>query len=174
MTENFNSLVRFPGRCPAIDVEALYRRYGPMVQRRCRTLLADEDLAQDAMQDVFVLLLRKQEQLNGQYPSSLLYRMATNHCLNVLRAGKRRRDRPNEDALASSEAPGSIEDEAEGRDLLDHLLEGERESTRRMVVLHHRDGLTLRETAAAVGMSESGVRKRMRSLRRKGEVLLSA
>jgi DNA-directed RNA polymerase specialized sigma24 family protein len=37
-----------------IDVEALSRRYGPMVLRRCRRLLGDEQEALDACQDVFV------------------------------------------------------------------------------------------------------------------------
>jgi RNA polymerase sigma-70 factor (ECF subfamily) len=42
----------------AIDVEAVYRRYGPMVLRRCRTLLRDEERARDAMKDTFVKLVR--------------------------------------------------------------------------------------------------------------------
>ena len=173
MTTNSN-VVPFPSLGPAIDVEALYRRYGPMVLRRCRAILGDEDSAQDAMQDVFVLLLRKQARLVDQYPSSLLYRMATNRCLNIIRSAKRRRDTPDEDALARFQAPGSLEEEFEGRDMVDRLLDGERNSTRAMVILHHRDGMTLRDTAATVGMSESGVRKRMRQLRAKGMTLLSA
>jgi len=169
-----NNVVPFLFNGPEIDVEELYRRYGPMVLRRCRAILVDEEAAQDAMQDVFVLLLRKQSRLVGRYPSSLLYRMATNRCLNIVRGAKRRRDTPDEDTLARAQAPGNIEEEIEGRDLVARLFEGERESTRRMVTLHHRDGLTLRATAAALGMSESGVRKRMRVLRTKGAALLSA
>jgi DNA-directed RNA polymerase specialized sigma24 family protein len=45
-----------------INVEALYRKYAPMVLRRCRSILRDEDAAQDAMQDVFVQLLRRYPQ----------------------------------------------------------------------------------------------------------------
>ena len=37
----------------ALDVESHYLRYGPMVLRRCRTLLRDPAKAEDAMQDVF-------------------------------------------------------------------------------------------------------------------------
>jgi len=169
-----NNVVQFPFQGPEIDVEDLYRRYGPMVLRRCRAILADEEAAQDALQDVFVLLLRKKGRLVGTYPSSLLYRMATNRCLNMLRSARRRRDTPDEDALIRVQAPGSLEEEIEGRDLVTRLFDGERESMRRMVALHHRDGMTLRDTAAVVGMSESGVRKRMRSLRSKGLALLSA
>ena len=68
-----------------LDVGALSRRYGPMVLRRCRQLLRNEDEALDACQDVFVRLIEGRRRLNAQYPSSLLYRMATNVCLNRIR-----------------------------------------------------------------------------------------
>ena len=60
----------------AIDVEASYRSHGPMVLRRCRTLLRDEEDAVDAMQDTFLQLVRHQERLTDEGPSRLLYRMA--------------------------------------------------------------------------------------------------
>ena len=69
----------------ALDVEALSHRYGAMVLRRCRRLLRDEDDALDACQDVFVRVLERRERLDGLYPSSLLYRIATNVCLNRIR-----------------------------------------------------------------------------------------
>ena len=37
---------------------ALYRRYGPAVYSRCRRVLRDESLAEDATQEVFVRVLR--------------------------------------------------------------------------------------------------------------------
>ena len=40
-----------------------------------------------------------------------------------------------------------------------------RESTRTMAILHYVDGMTLQEVADEVGMSVSGVRKRLRGLR---------
>src|SRR5918995_5047019 len=69
----------------ALDVEALCLRYGAMVLRRCRRLLRDEDEALDACQDVFVRLLRNRTRLDLTFPSSLLYRIATNVCLNRIR-----------------------------------------------------------------------------------------
>ncbi len=74
----------------AIDVESLYTRYGPMVLRRCRAMLRQEDEAADAMQDVFVRLLVERSRLDPKACSSLLYRVATNVCLNRLRSRRRR------------------------------------------------------------------------------------
>ena len=80
-------------------VEALYRRYGPMVLRRCRSLLRDEEDALDVMQDVFVNVARNAERLRGEYPSSLLYRIATNLSLNRIRDRRHEPARPG-DVLA--------------------------------------------------------------------------
>ena len=70
-----------------------------MVLRRCRQLLQNEDKALDAMQDTFVQLLRHEKRLTAGAPSSLLYRIATNICLNVLRSEKRSPVSGKEDLL---------------------------------------------------------------------------
>jgi RNA polymerase sigma-70 factor (ECF subfamily) len=155
----------------AIDVEALYRKYGPMVLRRCRQLLQDEEQALDAMQDTFVQLLRHQERLTDHGPSSLLYRIATNTCLNALRSRKRRPQSGREELLMEIATLDDHEDRSVTRAFLDDLFSREQESTRTIAVLHYVDNLTLEETAAEVGLSVSGVRKRLRTLKKRGLAL---
>ena len=148
-----------------VDVEALSRRYGPMVLRRCRRLLGDEDEALDACQDVFVQVLEHRARLDDRYPSSLLYRIATNVCLNRLRDHRRNPVSSDEAILyeiARAEKPGAM---SEARLLLARLFGRHPESSRTMAVLHFVDGLTLEEVAGETGMSVSGVRKRLRALR---------
>jgi len=149
----------------ALDVEALSHRYGAMVLRRCRRLLRDENEALDACQDVFVRLLVNRTRLDGAYPSSLLFRIATNVCLNRIRDRRRKPETPDEELLASiasAESPGGL---SEARMLLDRLFGRQPESSRTIAVLHYVDGLTLEEVARQTGMSVSGVRKRLRRLR---------
>ena len=148
-----------------MDVDELYRRYGPMVIRRCRYLLRNEEEARDAAQDVFVQLLTKQKRLRDDALASLLYRMATNLCLNRIRDAGRRRTGPDSALLGRIAALDGIEGRTEARDLLARLFGRQRESTRTMACLHFVDGMTLKEVAAAVGMSVSGVRRRLRGLR---------
>jgi len=155
----------------AIDVEALYRKYGPMVLRRCRQLLRDEDKALDAMQDTFVRLLRSRDRLTDAGPSSLLYRIATNVCLNVLRSERRRPSCRGEELLLSIACLDDHPQRSEARAALERLFGGQKESTRTIAVLHYVDNLTLEETAAQVGLSVSGVRKRLRGLRERGLAL---
>jgi RNA polymerase sigma-70 factor (ECF subfamily) len=149
----------------ALDVEALSLRYAPMVLRRCRRLLRNEDEALDACQDVFVRLLVHRERLDATYPSSLLFRMATNVCLNRIRDRARRPETADEAllaAIASAESPGA---RSESRMLLGRLFGRQQASTRTIAVLHYLDGLTLEEVARETRLSVSGVRKRLRKLR---------
>lgn len=144
-----------------IDVEALYSRYGPMVLRRCRRLLRDEHEAQDVAQEVFVRVLRHAARLRERFPSSLLYRIATNLSLNRLR------DRRRQPVLAGDEVLNRIATAADLDTplLLERLLGRHPEATRAMAVLHYVDGMTLAQVARECAMSVSGVRRRLRALK---------
>lgn len=152
----------------AIDVEAYYRKYGPMVLRRCRSILRNEEKAVDAMQEVFVQVLRRKDTLKDDAPSSLLYTIATNTCLNMLRKDKRQSEKDIEDVLAFVPDGNDPAEKAVHSAVLDELFSDEKDSTRTIAYLHFVDGMTLEETASAVGMSVSGIRKRLRKLREKG------
>ena len=154
-----------------LDVESLTEKYGPMVLRRCRQLLRDEQEALDACQDVFVRVIEHRRTLDARYPSSLLYRIATNVCLNRIRDRKRSAaasataidedERVHEIACA-----GAPHGNSDARLLLDWLFDRHPESSRTIALLHYVDGLTLEQVAAEIGLSVSGVRKRLRRLRR--------
>ena len=147
-----------------LDVDLLIRRYGPMVLRRCRRLLGDDE-ARDACQDVFVRLVEQRHRLRGDYPSSLLYRMATNVCLNRIRDRQREPVTSDERVLHAIACAGDASAASDARVALDRLFGRHPESSRTMAVLHYVDGLTLEAVAAETGLSVSGVRKRLRRLR---------
>lgn len=136
-----------------------------MVLRRCRQLLADESAAVDAMQDVFVQLLRNREKLEDRGMSSLLYRIATNICLNRIRSRRRRPEDSNSDLLHKIAEISEFENQSMARSLIHRALGGEPESTGTIAVMHLVDRMTLEEVAAAVSLSVSGVRKRLRKFR---------
>jgi RNA polymerase sigma factor (sigma-70 family) len=152
----------------AVDVEAFYRSHGPMVLRRCRRLLRDEAKAVDAMHDVFVEILRRRDALDASSPAGLLLTTATHVCLNRLRSERRKPEDAEDEMLfqiASLDTAGSAEEQTLAGRILARLFAGQPESTRLIAVLHYVDRLTLDEVAAEVGMSVSGVRKRLRGLK---------
>lgn len=151
-----------------INVEQFYTKYGPMVLRRCRSLLNNEEQALDAMQEVFVKVLQKSDVLDDRAPSSLLYTIATNICLNELRKNKGRFVNDGNEMLEMVAGIENHEELVITGHFLDQLFENEKDTTRTMAVLHYVDGYTLEQTADMMEMSVSGVRKRLRGLRERG------
>jgi RNA polymerase sigma-70 factor, ECF subfamily len=138
-----------------------------MVLRRCRRLLGDDQAARDAMHDVFVQVLTRESELVDQAPSSLLFRIATNVCLNRLRSRKRRPEDGDPDLLMDIAEQTDPAARSAARSALDVLFRHEPADTALIAVLHLHDQMTLEEVAAEVGMSVSGVRKRLAKLRTK-------
>ena len=146
-----------------IDVEQAYTVYGPMVLRRCTALLGSGEEGHDLMQDVFVQLMRQQDVLHDRHLSSLLWTMATRLCLNRLRQRRARGvtlDQPVIDALLAVDDGHRLE----ARFSLTRLLGRMPADAATVAVMHWVDGMTLEEVAAAVGLSVSAVRRRLRSV----------
>jgi RNA polymerase sigma-70 factor (ECF subfamily) len=145
----------------------LYEAYAPMVYRRCMFLLKDDAEAKDMVQNVFVRLFERSESLDLSQPSSLLWNTATRLCLNRIRDKKRRGLDCDSSELLLSIACAEDDDGREAGGILARIFSKEQESTRTIATLHYVDGMTLEETAETVGLSVSGVRKRLRTLQQR-------
>lgn len=65
----------------------LYRTHGGRVYARCLRLLKNKEEAQDATQEVFIKVSRSLDTFRQEAsPLTWMTRIATNHCLNVIRA----------------------------------------------------------------------------------------
>ena len=154
-----------------INIEEFYLRYGPMVLRRCRQLLRDEEKAKDAAQEVFAKLLINKKQLKNQYPSSLLFRISTNTCLNLIRDQRSHSTLHSEDTLRAIAAYDESENKIILQDMLEKIFRKENPSTREIAVMYFVDGMALQEVADEMGLSVSGVRKRIREFRSRAKTL---
>jgi RNA polymerase sigma-70 factor (ECF subfamily) len=150
-----------------IDVEAYYTRYGPMVLRQCRRMLKDEQSAYDAMQEVFLKVLSNQSRLTGTYPSALLYRIATNVCLNRIRDERKHTISEYMNILHNLSFFENQDEDATARNLLEYVIEREKESTRKIAVMYFINGMTIKEIAVTMKLSVSGVHKQLEKLGRK-------
>ncbi len=141
------------------EVERLYREYGAVVYRRCLRLLRDREAARDATQEVFVKLLRDMSNLAGRETAlPWIYRVATNHCLNVRRGARRRGEEPDEAALEL--APGA-EVAFPERQLAARLLSRFDSVTQAVAVGVLVDGMEHEELAAALGISRRTVSRKL-------------
>jgi len=83
------------------DAEAwgtLYREYAPAMFRFCRRALPTREDAEDATMDIFIKIQRNLVQYDSTRSfSAWLYKVAANHCWDILRRRKIRQDKETED-----------------------------------------------------------------------------
>lgn len=143
---------------PTLD-EA-YRQWGKLIYRRCLKLLGDAAAAEDATQEVFVRLMRHMGRLapeGGYLP--WIYRVATNHCLNILRDGARL-EVCDPETLPQNADDGDVGRFAE-RELTSQLLGRFDEETRAIAVLSLVDGMNRDEVAEVLQISRKTVGRKL-------------
>lgn len=188
-TETFGRAAADPGwdalaRVAAGEADAfaeLVASHQERLLRLCERLLGDVEEARDAAQEVFLKVYRKAGEVRPQgQVYTWLYRIAVNHCLNKLRRRRLVRflrwEEPAEDADAPAFDPP---DRAPGPAA---ALEARRrwQSTRRAIeklpagqravlVLARFEGLSYRQIAEVLGITEGAVESRLvRAMRRVG------
>jgi len=130
-------------------------------------MLRNEQAAYDAMHEVFVKILIYRHRLTGDHPSALLYRMATNICLNRIRDERKHALREDLALLHNMAFFTAPDDDASARLLFEYILKREKESIQRIAVMYFLDGMTLKEIAETEKLSISGVHKHLEKLRRR-------
>lgn len=171
-------------RVAAGDVEAfalLVEAHQQRLLRLCERMLGDLEEARDAVQEVFLKAFRKAGEFrpHGQV-YTWLYRIAVNHCLNRLRrrrlvrfarlAGPAEPEDADLPAIDPADGAPSPEDAlvtrrrwAATRRAIDLLPAGQRA----VLILIRFEGLSYREAAEALGITEGAVESRLfRAMRR--------
>jgi RNA polymerase sigma-70 factor, ECF subfamily len=154
-----------PGRDDLLLAQ-LYRRYGPTIYARCRRILRDDAAAEDATQETFLRVLRHIEKApEDREALTWVYRIATNHCLNLLRYQLKRPEGPEEPPPTANP-----EDRLADRDFVARVLRRTPPKLAAVAWLHHVDGLQQAEVATVLGISRRTVVNRLagfaRSVRR--------
>ena len=141
-------------------LDAMVAQYGSLVFRRCLKILGNHEDAEDAAQEVFIKAGRGLGSFRGaSSPGTWLFRVATNHCLNVLKqqAGERRR----RDGLAL-QPQGEPWFDADQSLLFFSILKDLDGETAEIGLYYYLDGLTQEEIAEAMSLSCKTVGKRIK------------
>ena len=137
------------------ELEHIYRTYGPLVLRRARAVLGEEHAAKDALQEIFMRVYESQSEFRGQSsPTTWLYRITTNHCLNLIRDRARRAELLLE--RGASAAPAA-QDGPEVRATLAQILDRVPEDLREIGIYYYVDEMNQDEIASLLGVSRRTV-----------------
>lgn len=160
-------LARLVSRGSERAFAALYRRHHQALYRYCRSIVRDEDDAQDALQNAMtraLIALRARERDLAVRP--WLFRIAHNEAVSILR-----RRRPTA-ALAEESEPASgldIEETLEGRERLATLLADLRSlpvRQRSALVMRELSGLSIEGIAGALSTSPGATKQLLFEARR--------
>lgn len=147
----------------AARVEALYVEYGPMVYRRCLRILGNIHEAEEAVQEVFLRILRKLASA-GEVEAlrNYMFRISTNYCLNRVRDRRKFLRHLEPEHLPPEWRPTPEEHSIVVEELAAQFARLP-EERRSIVYLHFGEGMSQEEVAEVVGLSRRTVGKVLRT-----------
>lgn len=154
---------------------ALIRRYHPKVYQLCYGMLGAADRAEDAAQEAFIKAFKRLSQFRGESAfSTWLYRLTSNHCLDLLRAKTRHKTESwdqmleiqGERAEALLQAPETPEGPSEElRETVNTLLSELKPEYRMILTLREYQGMSYQEMASVLNTSLDSVKARLKRAR---------
>jgi RNA polymerase sigma-70 factor (ECF subfamily) len=156
-------MTRFQARLDSDAFEQIVSLYVSTALAVAKRILLDDTLAEDAVQESFLRVIRKRNQyIPGSHFSCWFYAIVRNVCVDMLR--KRAREKEVLENAATISEPSKPRTELyEIPKILDVLANHERD----ILVLRIVHGLGFRDVAAALGISEEAAKKRaQRALKR--------
>lgn len=159
------------------EVRSLYEQYGSWVFRRALGMLKNEEAAWEAVQEVFVKVLESGSSFRRESsPWTWLYRITTNHCLNLIRSQKTW-NRVSEILIRDQMALPAVPENADpavhiNRSSFVKLMEGEDETTQKILFASFVDEMTQEEIAEMLHLSRKTVYKRLKKFSKKAREAL--
>ena len=167
--------------------EIMVRTMGGRLLSVARRMLRDEEAARDAVQDAFLSAFRSLDGFDGQAQlSTWLHRIVVNAALMKIRTRQRRPEQPLEPLLPTfaddghhaepvaswSESPERMLEQQETRTIVRAAIAELPETYRVALLLRDIDGLSTREAAVALGISDNALKLRLHRARQALTTLL--
>ena len=144
-------------------LEKLFKQHYRQMYRLATMLLHDDAESKDVVHDIFAHLLRNSQDLREDTAESYLLTSVRNRCLNVIRS---RQIQERVEHLYLLDLDTTITPTQRLEEELEALYKGidqlEPPVCRDIIMQHFRDGITFKEIANRLGVSETTVYKHLR------------
>lgn len=164
-------------RCKSGDIHAfgtLFEEFGEKLFGLCLRMSGDRNDAEDIIQEIFVILIKKIRAFRGDAKfSTWLYRVAINTCISFLRK-KKSITVSLEDVLASRSELAVKPQPVIQRELLKKAITLLPDGYRTTIVLHDIQGYNHREIAEIMGTSIGASKSQLFKARKKLKDLITA
>ena len=144
-------------------IESLFKQHYQAMYRLAFMMLHDKEESRDIVHDVFARLLDGDIRFDSDKAGAFLLSCVRNGCLNVMRT-QNTRERAMHDIPINDEDPSDSEAfESEIQALQNGISHLTPPLCREIILLHYNDGLTFREIATRLQVSETTIYKHLRN-----------
>lgn len=143
------------------EIEQLYAEYGYAVHRRCQRILVSSAEADDAVQEVFIRVMRYGTPRGSGVILAWLYRIAERVCFDQLMKKRREGTSPEDTQTPDSTGEPTVRTDRESLHDAMVVLSRCRRSVQQTVLCYYVDQMTQDEVARALSCSRKTVRKRL-------------
>ena len=158
-------MIRDTARQHAPELERLVAQYQGAVLRTCYLYLCDRSQAEDAVQETFLKVYRNLDHFRGESSEKTwILKIAMRTCYDMNHSGWSRffNRRVTPEMLPEASVPFTERDDA-----LTQAVMRLPEKLRRVIILYYYQGLSVREIAETLGITQPSVSNRMKRGREK-------
>lgn len=151
--------------------DIIYKRYSAKVFARSISLLKNEEIAQDAVQDVFMKILTNLSKFGGKSKfSSWLYSITYNHCIDFIRRNKKMQTVHMADHFEFKAEESEVEDKLlletkieQLKDIMDVMPPKDKA----VLLMKYQDGMSINDISQITEKSESAVKMQIKRAKQK-------
>ncbi|MBD2701328.1 RNA polymerase sigma factor [Spirosoma sp. BT702] len=156
------------------NFEELYRKYVKKVYQKCLSMTKSVATAQDCTQEIFLKVFANRRQFkNNSHPSTWLYAITQNHCLDLNRIEKRLPTSPLPDSFDADAGADDYEAASEQSKLLAKAMRKLSAEDEALMRLKYEQNYSIQQLSQQFGLSESAIKMRLKRSRDKVKELLN-
>lgn len=151
----------------------LYDRYAKKIYSKCISLLKDEELAEDATQDIFMKLFLNLSKFSERSKfSTWVYSITYNYCIDFIRRKKKERNIFSDEM---EKAPDLVEEVADEELLemevsrLKIVLQNIPVGDKAILMMKYQDEMSIREIAEVLHKTESAIKMKIKRAKHKAQ-----
>lgn len=151
----------------------LYTKYADKVYRKCYTLLKDQGLAEDAMQDIFVKIMMNLASFSEKSQfSTWVYSITYNYCIDYIRKNKKAKQLFVDDIERAPDLIDDVPDEfllSMEVKRLKTILEKLPVDDHAILLMKYQDDMSIRDIAELLTKTESAVKMKIKRAKEKAQ-----
>lgn len=149
----------------------IYRKYSGKIFGKCISLLKNEEMANDAVQDIFMKIILNMSKFNEKSKfSTWIYSITYNYCIDVIRSKKKLQMFVGDGDIEKYDKPEDVDDAfllEKSVSRLKIILNKIPIADKAILLMKYQDELSIKEISRMIDKSESAVKMKLKRAKQK-------